>query len=330
MPSRRDALSIPLPPGEGAVPMPTIRLSTAADRDRVLAFIARMGFNPRDAVTWDGLNMCAMTAWVDDRLVGAIPLELRLLRVSPTQTIQSLHETVVAVEAEHRSAGLGSQMQQALFDIPPHDARLVTVFREDPASAAYRWYIKNGFTRAMQIQTWAFDEPAKIAGGVTGAWHADDPALPWREVEQRWAVQSHRGGVVDRASRPLRRWIAVHPYRNRYEFQIVADVHGGYALLGVGQMHSQTPRVELLEMMPASDDPAAAESVVRAAAALAARVTGRPLRLPLASGDPLSSFVQACGARVDWSFDMLARAIVGMPLSEDQTAGWRYAGIDFI
>ncbi len=32
-------------------PTPIIRLSTPADRDAILAFILRMGFNPRDDVT---------------------------------------------------------------------------------------------------------------------------------------------------------------------------------------------------------------------------------------------------------------------------------------
>src|SRR5205814_5271480 len=128
---------------------PTVRRSTPVDRDAILAFIARMGFNPRDAVTWDGLNMWSMTAWHDDRLVGAISVEPRLLKISATQSVRALHETVVAVDPEFRSGGLGTRLQQALFEQAAGEAECVTVFREDPTSPAYRWYLKNGFTRAM-------------------------------------------------------------------------------------------------------------------------------------------------------------------------------------
>lgn len=307
---------------------PIIRISTQADRDVVLAFVAGMGFNPRDAVTWDALNMSAMTAWFGDRLVGAISFEPRRLRISASQTIDVLHETVVAVDPEHRSGGLGTRLQQAIFAQAPPGTKLITVFREDPASGAYRWYVKNGFVRAMQIETWAFDKPAMIAGGEIESWRAGAAAAPWREIEAAWAAQC-RAGVVDRASRSLRDWLAVHPYRNRYDFQVIRDQRDGFALLGIGTMHSDRPRTDVLELMPLDETHAASESILRAAAVFAAQHE-QALRVPVATGDPLHLMAAALGARPVWSFDLLARPLSNASLKAKQTACWRYAGVDFI
>jgi GNAT superfamily N-acetyltransferase len=354
-----------LPDAKNLVPL--IRLSTPTDRDEILAFIERMGFNPRDAVTWDGLHMLAMTAWNKDRLLGAIPLEPRILRIGQGQTIQSVHETVVAVDPEYRNAGIGSLMQQAIADQRPAGAELITVFREEPDSPAYRWYLKNGFFKAIRIISWFCDEPLKTAGSVLPVtWMTCDSSLPWIEVEEAWA--HHRGanspGRVDRSSRSLQRWLAVHPYRHRYSFRLVADSNGGFALLGVGAMHSETIRADVLELMPSHDDPSVVESLLRAIAARAAHEGWHPIRLPLSEDDRRAMSATSLGFSASRSFDMLIRpigdviaggrtspsavdrnwrAVMSALQDSDPTentpdefepaeslASWRYSGVDYI
>src|SRR2546421_690610 len=109
------------------IPPLTIRPAQDADRDMLLGFIEEMGFNPRDAATWDGLQMQAMTAWQGDKLIGAIPLEPRPLQAAPGTVVPSIHETVVAIRPEFRGSGIGTKLQQAIFDAPPNNAALVTV-----------------------------------------------------------------------------------------------------------------------------------------------------------------------------------------------------------
>ncbi len=203
---------------------PRIRLSTPADTDAILKFIEENGFNPRDKITWVGLQMGAMTAWVGERLIGAIPFEPRTLRISATETIQSIHETVVAVDPEFRGSGIGSQLQQALADDTSAGAKLITVFREEPESAAYRWYLKNKFAPAMNIRSWLCFDSAKIA--------VQSPERNVDDVERLRAI--NHGGMIDRHTRPLNDWLSVHPYRNRYQFHKIT-VESGYALLGVGR-----------------------------------------------------------------------------------------------
>ncbi len=309
---------------------PTLRFSTPADRDAILAFIQRMGFNPRDAVTWDGLNMVAMTAWMDEKLIAAIPVEPRILRISADKSVRAFHETVVAVDAQYRGGGLGSLLQQELAN-KSTDTGLLTVFREDPTSPAYRWYIKNGFFPVMQVTSWFYDRPADLAAGIKAtSWNINDATLPWPQLEDAWATryQSLAGGVVHRTSRSLRNWLAIHPYRHRYEFHIVADPSGGYALLGVGQMHSETIRADILEFMPGTPEPGSAEILIRAIATIATREKWHPIRLPLAINDPAAIVLQSMHFQPGWTFDMLARPINSTKLPE--TYHWRYAGIDYI
>src|SRR5688500_5707215 len=92
----------------------TIRHAQKEDREPVLDFIRAMGFNPRDAVTWDGLHMTAVTAWAGSELVGAIPLEARPFQLAPGTVVTTLHQTAVAVHPDYRGRGVGSQLQAAL------------------------------------------------------------------------------------------------------------------------------------------------------------------------------------------------------------------------
>jgi GNAT superfamily N-acetyltransferase len=311
--------------GSGAfVVFPVIRLSTPADRDAILSFIQRNGFNPRDAVTWDSLHMLAMTAWIGDTLVGAIPMEPRELCVRPNQTIRTLHETVVAVDPSHRGGGLGSQMQNAIADLRPGGAELLTVFREDPQSPAYRWYLKNGFSPVMSIDSWICDDPAKIASSdVLRIFDVNDPNIPWQKLRE---LRRTCPGMVDRTMRDLQNWLAVHPYRQRYRFHIIHDDSLGYGVLGVGTMHSETIRADVLEF--ASDSP---EKMLRAIAAVAAKNGWRPLRFPLAKGDPNVDVVRSLGFAAGWPFDMLARPLgTNNTFSNRPGEAWRYAGIDYI
>jgi GNAT superfamily N-acetyltransferase len=290
-----------------------------------------MGFNPRDTITWDGLHMCAMTAWMGERLIGAIPLEPRHLRVSKNDVLRSVHETVVAVDPQFRGSGIGSRLQEAIAQQRPGGARIVTVFREEPSSLAYRWYLKNGFFKAVQIVSWMCEQPASIADErAPQIWRAAD--APWDEIET--ARSEGLIGAVERKSQPLRAWLAVHPYRQKYAFHVVSDGGGAFALLGVGTMHSQTLRAEVLEFI--AKDAESARSLLGAVAAAAVRENWKPIRFPLAINDPNAGVAQSLGFTSGWTFDMLVRpldpdvTLTGSVQGNVRFEEWRYAGIDYI
>jgi GNAT superfamily N-acetyltransferase len=315
---------------------PEIRLARGEERGQILNFIEAMGFNPRDHVTWDALEMFAMSAWQGGQLIGAIPLEPRPLRIAPQQTIWSAHETVVAVHPDHRNQGIGSAMQQDLFTLLAGEAQLVSVFREDPQSPAYRWYLTNGFRPAMQIDSW-FHENGRT-GGIPpiDLYDPSDSRVPWDLIEKIWQTARHAGGgFVDRTERPLRSWLEVHPYRHRYEFNLAIERgrqgrQPGYVLYGIGTMHSESARLDILELLSTGD----IESTRRLLDAVLQ--SHRPknctvTRWPLAANDPAAQIARDVGFINKWSFDMLVRPLTAeLDLSPEVTAGWRYAGIDYI
>jgi GNAT superfamily N-acetyltransferase len=313
--------------------LPEIRLARADERGQILRFIQAMGFNPRDEVTWDGLGMLAMSARRAGELIGAIPIEPRPLRVSNGRTLQCVHETVVAVHPAHRAQGVGSAMQAALFEALRGRAQLASVFREEPESAAYRWYLQNGFQHAMHVDSWFYEREHSGATSNLEVYHPQDARLPWELIEQIWqSARRTGGGFVDRAARPLAPWLAVHPYRHRYDFAVLVDRSAtGYALCGVGSMHSDSPRLDILDLCCSSAGTQEISQVLDGVLCCAREMNCTATRWPLAAHDPNVKRAQNAGFTNKWGFDMLVRPLSDeSSLTPEITADWRYAGVDYI
>jgi GNAT superfamily N-acetyltransferase len=317
-----------------------IRLSRRSDRGAILRFIEQIGFNPRDAATWDGLGMVAMTAWSGAQLVGAIPLEPRLWQLWPGCVVSAVHQTSVGVLPEFRGRGIGSLMQEALDAHQPALASIATVFREDETSRAYQWYRRNGFVPALRASAWVADVPSDADVSVpVDVLDPGDPGIDWTSIDKLWREQQvdHCGGFVCRTRRPLRDWLSVHPYRNRYHFKILPLHDGGdlvaYAVLGVGQLHSRTTRVEIMEQATRAGSPRLVEELCRATTAFAARHGYRPVRWAMAAGDPGVNVARRQGFEQNWEFDLLWRPLasldVTLPSVAERRRLWRYHSLDY-
>ena len=319
-----------------------IRLSREGERDAVLNFIKEMGFRPRDSVTWDALQMMAMTAWESGVLIGAIPMEPRVLQIAPDTTVKTVHETAVAIHPEFRSHGIGTEMQQAIFSTAPTGAVLATVFREQPESPAYRWYRKNGFEPVMHIESWFYDHPVPFPLQNAEVYDEHDPCLNWASLTALWE-QAHlnwSGGFLDRCERPLREWLRVHPYRKIYTFTIIIlrDAQKnlrGYAVLGVGKMNSETERVDILELVTILEEPHEVDMLLQAIITFASTHAFRPIRWPLARYDPNRKIAKRYGMEERWNFDFMVREMRRpskpvLDLSVQTKHSWRYFSIEYI
>lgn len=298
-----------------------LRIATPDDAPAVLAFITDMGFSPRTSATWHGLNMSAMTAWQDGRLVGAIPFEPRQLLWGGA-VAKSLHQTCVAVNPAQRGSGLGTSLQAALATHAQAQSQdLITVFRENPATPAYRWYVKNDFAVATTVDSFFADDPASISGA---RFFVHEPATLFNLDGQFAASYRKAVGVVCRTHRPTLPWLAVHPYATRYRFAVVTprfDLSAGYALLGIGKLHSDTERADVLQLV---GEP---EQLIRSVCAASAHHQWRPVRIPFAAAEPAATVARAMKLRSGWSFDVLVKPVrAEMKISAD---GWRYSGLDF-
>ncbi|MBU0616159.1 MAG: GNAT family N-acetyltransferase [Planctomycetes bacterium] len=317
-----------------------VRLSRPAERDAILRFIEETGFNPRAPQTWDGLGMLAMTAWNGSRLVGAIPLEPRWWQLRPGWVVSTVHQTTVGVLPEFQGRGIGSLMQDAICAHQPPLAAIATVFREDETSLAYRWYLRNGFEPATRVSAWLLDQPrhTRLSTEIE-VLDPGDPAIDWTAIDALWrsACVDRYGGFVCRERRPLRDWLHVHPYRNRYSFHVLLVRDAGnlvaYAVLGIGQLHSKTTRVEIMEHATRKESPDLVDELCRATLAFTRAHDYRPVRWALAAGDPDAIIARRHGFERDWEFDLLWRPLpscaVTLPDVMERTRLWRYHSLDY-
>ena len=313
-----------------------IRWSRAQERGSILKFIEQMGFNPRDALTWDGLEMVAMSAWQRGRIIGVIPLEPRPIRIAENSTVRTMHETVVAMHPDHRGRGLGSAMQRAIFDSLPSEIQFVSVFREEPDSPAYRWYLRNGFMPAMHIDSWFYEGTPEYRIPALHLFSPDEGRVPWDLIDEIWRDgRSAGGGFVDQSQRWLRSWLPIHPYRERYKFTIAVERGGqgraaGYALLGMGTMHSDAKRCDILELI-STGNAESRRALLDILIPFAFQRGCKSTRWPLAAHDPNTHVAESLGFQKKWGFDMLIRPTnSSFILHPSSLENWRYAPIDYI
>ena len=311
---RLDCVS--LPPRRGTLKPPprsiaNIRQATPTDRDDILTFIATMGFHPRSVHTWDTLKMSAVIAVKDDQMMGAVPFEPRTLHLAPGVSVPVLHQTCVAVAPIWRSFGVGHNLQEWTRSLAHSLGCGLTVFREDPSSRAYRWYVDCGFKPVITLDSYFLDV---LPTSITTAAPAE--LLPPEALPR---LPEHPGTFSRSATQA--NFLAAHPYRGRYTLHTVIT-DSGYALLGVGKLHSTTDRADILAL---EGDPPALLPILIATS----RHHGwTPLRWTLPRPHPHTAIAASLGMTARWSFDMLASNL-DVTHTNDRTAHWTYRTLDF-
>lgn len=315
-----------------------IRPSTPFDRDAVLRFIEEMEFTRRDVSTWDGLAMRAMLALEGGQIIGAIPIESREVFIDQNRSIKCAHETCVAIHPDYRNYGIGTKLQQALIE-QNTDHDLLTVFREEPGSDSYRWYLKCGFAPILEMESLSLDE--SLIGEMKLAGPNDDfdnrpsakVAIDIRpferfdrdEIEPIWQ-RSNRPGFVDRTKRSLFDWLSIHPYKSRYRFHIAREMtSGALAVLGIGKLHSVGERIDVLACT--SERLSTLYTFDAALRDWAAHHHYAPIRWALARRDPMVQQLRDIDYRSVFPFSLLARPLRKI---EIDSSTWKYAAIDFI
>jgi GNAT superfamily N-acetyltransferase len=312
-----------------------IRWAEADEAPDILQFIQAMGFNPRDKITWDELEMVAMSAWQGGKLIGAIPLEPRPLKIAGDKSVWTMHETVVAVHPDHRGAGIGSKMQEEIFSTLPAEIELLSVFREEPESPAYRWYIKNNFKPAMRINSWFYEASPEFKMPEVDLFVPTDARLPWDELAEIWQnARQNSSGIVDQTQRDLKTWLSIHPYRKKYDFMIAVErsrlgFPAGYALLGTGTMHSESKRCDILDLV-SRGGPKDVSRLVEQFIPFMFKSGCTSIRWPLTQNDPNTQIAQALGFIKKWSFDMLVRPLPHSSVLAQPAAFASFASIDYI
>lgn len=312
--------------------MTALRWARPADQPAIRAFLEAVGFVARPPETWAALGMSAATAWQGERLLGAIPLEPRPLKVGSARRLRCLQQTTVAVDPAWRGRGLGSALQAFITERLEDPAELASVYREQPDSAGYRWYLANGFRPLQRLRVWSRQPGGAEARGSlrVAAW--DDEAVPLAAIEALRCRLSEAGSglYIPREARPLGGWLPVHPYGRARRFEIAwSERPFGYALLG----RDGAGNLELLESGQADPDAEAAKELIAALCGLATARQAR-LRCMLAESDGASvEAVRAAGFARDSSMDLLVKPLrpgATIDVAEAERVRWRHHAIDYV
>lgn len=131
-------------------------------------------FPPISAEDW--LRFPANTAslaFLDEIIIGAIPLDQRRFQVAPGCIIDTAFEHAVGTRADFRSRGIGSAMIEAACDFLADRAEALMVYRGDERSAGYRFYERSGHRDLVYMRTLTWS-PRDVRVGDVGIGGLDD------------------------------------------------------------------------------------------------------------------------------------------------------------
>jgi GNAT superfamily N-acetyltransferase len=112
----------------------------------------------------------ASMAFLDDIVIGAIPLDQRTFQVAPGRVIDTAFEHAVGTRSDFRSRGVGGAMIEAAREFMADRAEALMVYRGAERSAGYRFYERTGHRDLiyMRPMTWtpgeAHSESVAIGG----------------------------------------------------------------------------------------------------------------------------------------------------------------------
>lgn len=234
----------------------TFRLSESYDTSSVLRFIEDMGFTSRAQEYWVKNKLqAALCLSPNGDIVGAIPVHPRLLSLGDGQTIVTWHQTVVAVRPELRSTGIGTKLQDLLKrEAVARNVPIMTVYRRDESSNAYRWYSKNGFEDVLPIRSLTAEPLVDVrisplafeVQNVEGNYQLNS------EIQQFLSntISENPCGIHKLPDVSLSELHKRGAYSSIYRYECVTLKSDGVimalAILGVGKLHSDGERVEIL------------------------------------------------------------------------------------
>jgi GNAT superfamily N-acetyltransferase len=306
----------------------TFGMATAENAEAVLAFSAEHGFTRRSIESWAGEHMDAAMAYNGKELVGAIPFARRSLQAASQAPLECGYLSGVVIRDDYRGAGLGSKLLQYLVNSYPVDGFMVNSFLDD---AAYRWYIRNGFSVAVEVRSvmrQEIEEPPELPDACRIV-EITDSALSATQSERLRRAFGERfalaGGFEVRDATFWNQRLRYHFYRafNRY-FLLSARDDAAYAIVSLNAHPSASGQIDVLELC--SDDGRDSAEILTATRRLAADLGTRAIRFAVVVGSRLETALDLAGFRESGRFDILFRAT---PRRQVDTSAWTFFMWDY-
>lgn len=304
------------------------------DLDDALRLIRGSDSTDRTQETWLENNMTAMLAFDDQRLIGIIPFESKIIVLGPGQEIPALWVSAAHVEPEYRSQGIGSRLDHGIREYFHSRYKAVFVVREDPASAAYRWYQKLNYHHLINIISLKKD-----VGPVANV-TSDYVLLETPQEFEEWGPRlkdcfqgniGQAGGFPVRDNKFWARKSKFHYYRESYRYKILAKTHKdiveGYAFLGQTNLRDGVERFDIFEWF-VPQEKQAGNDLYHLMMDYAGRLNLKELRVQCAEKDPLLDWVKNLGFTQRWQTNLLGKYIDSDKKFPE--IDWRFFHIDYI
>jgi len=133
----------------------SVRRLVADDIPAVVEMVNRVGCGgPLTPQIWEAMEAQDHVTYLacdDDDVVGALPLTMRDLVISPGLAVRAAFAHMVSVEESHRGAGLGSRLMRESLRALGHTCDMVCVYIGREGRAPYRFYERAGYRDLMYV-----------------------------------------------------------------------------------------------------------------------------------------------------------------------------------
>ena len=233
-----------------------VRRYSLEQLEAVLDLSARSISTTRTIDTWIQNNMTAVLAYSGNDLIGAIPLERRILVIGGDRETEVLWVSGAHVDEQYRSAGVGSAMDRSIEAYFSEEASGVCVYRGNPQSAAFRWYKKNDYKVVASIVSLERDAQISCRTGLYYKVLSKLEDIEQISAKLKLAFERkycNASGFVPRSSRYWADKIKYHLYRQSYQYSVLmldrkTDL-SSYAFLGQTSLGDGQRRLDIFEFV---------------------------------------------------------------------------------
>lgn len=221
---------------------------------QILKLIRQSDHTNRTVSTWNNNNMTAVLAFKENLLIGVIPFEQHEIKISNKRYVSGLWVSGAFVKNKFRNYGIGSLLDLKVRKLLPQK-KLIMVMRHDEGTAAYRWYIKNGYKIISEILSLKMRIKKNIPKN-----NQDYKILKVNEVRSYAKdllkiFEHHNSKKNNFPRRSLKYWenrMLFHYYKNFYKFYIILlelnSKKESFALIGETSIKDSINRIDILEV----------------------------------------------------------------------------------
>ncbi len=282
--------------------------------DQIVKLINESDHTDRSFDTWKKNSMTAVLAFKNKELIGAIPFEQHKIRLSKNNYLRGLWVSGAYVKPEYRGLGIGSLMDSEIRSLILNK-EIVMVMRHDEGTAAFRWYIKNGYNIISEILSLKMNIKPKINDDKKNYEIIQKNDIPKHSKNLLRIFNRHNDNKFNYPERSINSWqnrIEFHYYKNFYKFFIIlSKLENGekiFAILGETSIKDNIFRIDILEIS-CPENEADLTSFFEKIQHFAKERKVDQIRIQVAKYDKLKNIALKYGFKLRWKTNLMSKSL---------------------